>query len=287
MNTLIRNIGIRLRHKTYVFAQSFAAENHLTTSDFIKSLMLLDCDFLVGLAERKAKAFNVVDDVKIAGRILNIHAKQINSNIENRNPIDDGFYNDLFSVIDRAISAYKSLRFFDHDTMINNLSLQPSNNFMYKKKAGLKRRTWQFFKLNLSDNDYQSIVIMLEHYQTMMPDLTLNKYANLVLGVFQNQNGFDAKFTSMIIKNLVRQFKYIRVNANQIFNDVRQNARVGELQIAQKINERMKYLIDDLNDDPALFSGRKFSYHYYVKRHLKARPKPIILTHEKVSNENH
>lgn len=67
MTHINRNIGITIRHKTYVFAQSFAAENHLTTSDFIKSLMLFKDDYLIGMRERKKEVFESLEELKIVG----------------------------------------------------------------------------------------------------------------------------------------------------------------------------------------------------------------------------
>lgn len=255
-----------MRHKNYVLAQSFAAENHLTTSDFIKSLMLFSGDYLVGLRERKNDVFESLEELKIAGRIINVHAKQINSNIENRNHLDDGLYNDLFNIIDRAISAYQTLRFFDNELLMNQLHLEASKNYKYKKQSILRRRTWQFFKLNLSEKEHAEILKKVDHYTIELPKLTVNKFGNICLGVFLNQNAFDDKFTSRSIKELIRQLKYILVNATQIFNDVRENARTIEIKTAQKIRERIRYILDDLKDDPALYSGRKFSYIYYAKR---------------------
>lgn len=266
-----------MRHKNYVLAQSFAAENHLTTSDFVKSLMLFSGDYLVGLRERKNEAFESLEELKIAGRILNIHAKQINSNMENRNHLDDGLYNDLFNIIDRAICAYKTLRFFDNELLMSHLELEPSKNYKYKKQSKLKRRTWQFFKLNLSESEHAEILEKVDHYKTELPKLTVNKFANLSLAVFQNQNAFDEKFTSRTIKELNRQLKYILVNATQIYKDVRENARANEIKTAQNIRERIRFILDDLADDPARYSGRKFSYIYYSK-------KPDLRSLENASN---
>lgn len=266
MITLNRNIGIRLRHKTYVLAQSFAADNHLTTGDFIKSLLLFNGDYLVGLKERRNEVFQTADELKIAGRILNIHAKQINSNMESRNHLSDDFYNDLFKIIDRAISAYRSLRFHDNKLLISNFTFEPSQNYKYKKRSKLKPRTWQFFKVNLSEFEYRLILKKVEHYRAEYPKITVNKLANLSLGIFQNQNGFDEKYISTAAKNIIRQLKYIMVNSTQIYNDVRQNAATTEIIIAQNIREKMRYYLDDFMTDPAIYSGRKFSYMYYAKQ---------------------
>lgn len=262
MNTTNRNIGIRMRHKQYVNARSFAKRKNQTTADFLKSLLFCNVDFSKGLSEKKITIDNAIDELKIAGRIFNIHAKQINANIKNRNHIDNGFFNDLNSIIEAAISAYKIIRFDDNLNLKSQVVFEISEHLKKQNTVNLKQRTWQFFKLVLNEDEYNLIQNKVSQYQKIIPGLTINKFVNLVLGVFQNQNSFESNFTTLTAKCLIRQLKFIRVNANQILNDINKNALGFELEIAKYISDFTKSIIDNLNEDPAVYSGKKFNFMY-------------------------
>lgn len=247
------DVSVRVRGSFYRALKIISHSNYITIGSLVKQLVTHDFRLNKTDSTEFFNAYNAVQEIREVGIILNNYTKQVNANIIHRKQIDGSFIDAFETIVIRAKDYFFKWRQSNYLEFFKDLKVEREGDLSKINEKKLVPRRWHYLNLSLNVEE-----LLFINSRTNKLGISHGKFINSIIKLFLNQGNFFDKETKQLQGFFIKSLSVIKVNAFQIYRNKKNNAFENEKIIAHKIIEFTDIILNELKNDPVLYSGRKF-----------------------------
>ncbi|MFK5880118.1 MAG: hypothetical protein QM478_11575 [Flavobacteriaceae bacterium] len=246
-------MSVTVRGSFYRALKMISHSNYITIGSLVRQLVTHDFRLNKIDSDEFNRAFASVREIRELGIILNNYTKQVNANILHRKQIDESFISAFEIIVSRAKDHFFKWRESNYSAFFEDLKVEREGDISKINERYLSPRKWHVLNLSLNSDDIFNINSI-----TNQLGISHGKFINSIIKLFLNQGNFFDKETKQLQGFFIKSLSVIKVNAFQILRNKKKNAFENEKLIAEKIINFTDIILNELKNDPVLYSGRKF-----------------------------